>query len=178
MNYCILCFLVQLPLRKRNQFAVAGCVAVSQNWKHVPPARPCVQAGEGIWSWWIKVTPVEHFVFLRRNIPGKKGVSLAKLTIAATLQLLLFDSYLGLQHWLVLDSHWHHPLSEAGVAGVCESRSVLNVPVRHQVESHLEKGSHDKSDSQPFKFSSFFLKILSFLIYTTIKKILGFLELR
>lgn len=38
-------------------------------------------------------------------------------------------------------------LSEAGVAGVCESRSVLNVPVRHQVESHLKKGSHDKSDS-------------------------------
>lgn len=79
MNYCILCFLAPLPLRKRNPFAVAGCVAVSQNWKHVPPARPCVQAGEGIW---IKVDQGdpqgEHFVFLRRNIPGKKGVSLAK----------------------------------------------------------------------------------------------------
>lgn len=73
MNYCILCFLAQLPLRKRNQFAVAGYVAVSQNWKHVPPARPCVQAGEGIW---IKVDQGdpqgEHFVFLRRKIPEKK----------------------------------------------------------------------------------------------------------
>lgn len=129
MNYCILCFLAQLPLRKRNQFAVAGCVAVSQNWKHVPPARPCVQAGEGIW---IKVDQGdpqgEHFVFLRRKIPEKKeGFLLQNKNHfyssdfwshgAATLQLLLFDSYLGLQHWLVLDSHWHHPIFLRGRCG-------------------------------------------------------------
>lgn len=36
---------------------------------------------------------------------------------AATLQLLLFDSYLGLQHWVVLDSHWHHPIFIRGRCG-------------------------------------------------------------